>query len=85
MPKPVCVDCGSEFKKELSGVYYVEYMAKGKPYKIWFADLWKCPNCLIQILSGYGDKPVSEHFKPDFTEWFKKAEDSLDTVYGEGA
>jgi len=36
------------------------------PYKIWYADLWKCPNCKNEIIVGFGWNPVAEHFQNDF-------------------
>ena len=44
------------------------------PYKIWYADLWKCPNCKNEIIVGFGCAPVAEHFQKDFQYWLKKVE-----------
>lgn len=66
MPKPVCVKCEVEFKLEHSGVVVVEMFQKDKDiYKIWQADLWKCPKCGTEIVYGFGDKPLMEHWQGD--------------------
>ncbi len=56
--QPVCVKCECDLKPEQNGVYCVETAGtERRPYKVWHADLWKCPNCGIEIVSGYGHGP----------------------------
>lgn len=38
------------------------------PYKLWMGDLWRCPGCGHQIVSGVGREPVAEHYEKDFAE-----------------
>jgi hypothetical protein len=38
------------------------------PYKIWVGDLWQCRGCNAQILSGFGQQPISEHYFPTFSD-----------------
>jgi len=79
MPKPVCHDCKRFYRCVRSGVIVLEQMPseneaqpgkaeswKWTPYKIWMADLWRCLGCQKEIISGFGQAPVSEHYKPDF-------------------
>jgi hypothetical protein len=42
-----------------------------QPYKLWQADLFMCPGCGIEIVSGYGQKPVAEHFQDGFATRIK--------------
>jgi hypothetical protein len=42
-----------------------------RPYKIWHADLWVCPQCLHQIVSGYGSEALLEHFQEGFDEYLE--------------
>jgi len=75
--RPVCVKCGIEFKTKKNGVVaqeHTEPQPTGTPYKIWNGDLWECPQCLTQIIVGWGDKPVSYHNDPDFKEYQKLVE-----------
>jgi hypothetical protein len=45
-------------------------MEDGRPYKVWKADLLECPDCGHQLITGYGNNPVSEHYQPDFADWY---------------
>jgi DNA-directed RNA polymerase subunit RPC12/RpoP len=75
MPKPVCVSCKTEFQLKKNGVVALETIGPvGDPYKIWSSDLWECPRCHSQILSGYGLNPLSHRGDPDFREYRKKVE-----------
>lgn len=38
------------------------------PYKLWMGDLWECPDCRAQIIVGFGQGPISEHYLPNFKE-----------------
>ena len=68
MPHPICVECQIEYRPEKNGVI-AEEMATGiGSYKIWSADLWKCPVCGHLIISGYGRNAVAEHFQSDYGE-----------------
>jgi len=35
-------------------------------YKIWHCDIYKCPVCGVEIIGGWGNKPISEHWEKDF-------------------
>jgi hypothetical protein len=36
------------------------------PYKIWSADLYKCPICGNKIIIGFGAAAIREHFEEGF-------------------
>jgi len=75
-PRPIhCVDCECDFKPEKNGVYLLE-MADFGPYKLWNADLWKCPSCGREIISGYGKTPVASHHEEDFYTLLGKVQNS---------
>jgi hypothetical protein len=38
------------------------------PYKLWRADLWKCPCCQIEIVTGFGLAPELERHHAEFDE-----------------
>ena len=48
-------------------------MDDGRPYKLWQADLWECPDCGHQVILGYGQSHWAEHYEPDFDEQLQKA------------
>ena len=67
--KMVCVTCQVEFKSEQNGIWLAEMFLKNeKIYKLWHADLWKCPGCEKEIVAGLSNQPVSEHFQEDLEE-----------------
>lgn len=70
----ICVPCEEEMQRIRSGVVVEEHMGDGKPYKIWFADLWECPKCHHQCLFGFGNRPVAQHFDSDYLEMQKDVE-----------
>ncbi len=68
---------------EKSGYYFIEAMPrpgvtgalpgndapeKWQPYKVWTGDLWRCWGCGAEILNGFGQAPISEHYKTDFAD-----------------
>jgi hypothetical protein len=66
MPKLVCGECEVELLPSVNGVDVIEYAWTG-PYKVWYADEYKCPNCGYRVISGFADKPF-EHYQPEFQE-----------------
>lgn len=62
--RPVCVKCGIEMKRIKSGVVALtQFQNPPQPYQAFMADLFECPDCQNQVLSGYGDKPCWQHFE----------------------
>ena len=77
MPAPTCVQCERGYKIEKTGVYLVEMFNRPpRPYKVWHADLWECPQCGDQITHGYGENQLMEHFEEGFDEWLGLLKDS---------
>ena len=70
MPRPLCVKCQVEYWPAKNDIV-VEEMASFGSYKLWCADLWECPKCHHQIISGYGNSAYAEHWQADF--WTKLA------------
>jgi hypothetical protein len=80
--KPICVPCARFYRPKRNGVYLCEGMPHGPewdgqigrdspgwlPYKIWLGDLWECPNCHSQIISGVGAQPLDEHYTATFKQ-----------------
>lgn len=63
--RPVCVKCQVEMRCKESGVGCLD-MANFGPYKLWDSDLYECPKCGYQVLTGFGDHAISEHYEIDF-------------------
>ena len=81
MMKPICVQCRRFFRPKRNGFYFLEGMPtengavpgrsapeKWAPYKLWVGDLWECQGCGAQILSGYCQHRIAEHYESDFKE-----------------
>lgn len=82
MPNPACVKCQISLGKEKSGVNFVETFQENKqPYKLWSADLWKCPKCGIEIIDGFGNQPLGEHFQEKFNIILNKRTAIDPTIY----
>ena|SRR3989442_5487144 len=71
MPTMVCVPCAVFFKVEKNAVAFEEGMGdgRGRPYKLWFADRYQCPQCGTQVLAGLNKEPVAEHYQKDYADW----------------
>lgn len=79
MPTPVCVECRKEMIPEHNGTMFIEKASFG-PYKIWMADKWKCRGCGKEILCGFGQNPLSEHYMDNFQEKLKEAQKNPHTI-----
>ena len=70
--RPVCAACQVEMHPERNGVGVLD-MADYGPVNLWDADLWECPKCHFQIVSGFGDSPVARHNEGDRFERLVKS------------
>lgn len=79
--KPVCVPCQRFFRPKKNGYYFIEGMpnrndalpgttdaASWSPYKIWVGDLYQCTGCGAEIVSGFGNQPIGEHYQAGFAD-----------------
>jgi hypothetical protein len=60
--------CGRFMLCKQNSVTVEELMEDGSPYKLWDADLWECPDCGTQIITGFGKSPLAEHYQPNYQE-----------------
>ncbi len=63
--RPVCPKCHVELTPERNGVAVLDLSDFG-PYALWDSDLWKCPECGVEVLGGFGNGPLSAHYQEDF-------------------
>lgn len=66
MNRPVCVQCRCEFRPEQNGFYIEEMAAGNRPYRLWYADLWECPGCRNQIVTGFANQPDACHWEEHY-------------------
>jgi hypothetical protein len=60
--------CGRFMRPKQNSVTVEELTEDGSPYKLWDADLWECVECGVEIISGFGMRPIAEHWEPDYAE-----------------
>ena len=71
--KLVCKKCEVEFRIEKSGITVAEmFLENEKIYKLWGADLHKCPKCGHEIVAGFALQPFAIHFKSNCESLVKK-------------
>lgn len=73
MGMKICAKCCVELVPHRVGVTVVEHVLEVGPYRIWQADLWKCPKCKVETILNFADKAV-EHWQSDFDKTLKWAE-----------
>ena len=65
----ICVNCEVAYKPEENGVLVIElFQSDREIYKIWYADLQKCPGCGNEIIAGFADQPLAEHYQKEAME-----------------
>lgn len=76
--RPVCAKCGVELFPKKNGVGCLDYAyfgegeeQKAEEYQIWDADLWECPKCHCQIVTGFGFEPIDIHHNESFSATVK--------------
>jgi hypothetical protein len=88
MLKPICVPCERFMRCKKSGFYFLEGRPNGgdkpwdnkrgkgsvgwTPYKVWSGDLFECPTCKAQTIAGVGQRPLAEHYQPEFADTVKR-------------
>jgi hypothetical protein len=70
MPRPVCVKCEVEYRVAKNEVLVEERYGFAQ-YRLWFADLWRCPKCGHKLIVGFGRTPYGESTQFDYAEKIK--------------
>lgn len=81
-PLYVCAECGMHMRCRKNEVYVIE-MATFGPAAIWYADLWECEACKREIVTGFGQRQIVEHYEDKFAQWLEKAKASIFCYYCE--
>jgi len=71
----VCVSCAMFMRRKKNGVVVEEGRPLSNvpnnqwgPYKLWMADLFECPSCGYQIISGFAQANFAEHYQSNYAE-----------------
>lgn len=69
MKQPLCVKCQVYLKCEKNEVRVLQtWSEEKKPDVVYYADLFKCPKCGYEIITGFGWEPILYWFDPDFNK-----------------
>ena len=80
--KPVCRQCQTTYRPHKNGAPTIEMaFDPPQPYKIWGSDIWKCPGCGHEIVAGFADRALAEHYEDDFAEVLKRVESDKWVTY----
>jgi hypothetical protein len=63
----VCVTCLLELRCVKTGETSIEGAAFG-PYKLWQSERYGCPQCGFEVLAGFAQERIAEHYEPSFNE-----------------
>jgi len=81
--RPICASCAIEYAVETCGATVVVMQSSGKPYELWQADVWYCPSCGHEIISGFANNPYCVHYESNFAIEFAKVMERKHTgTYG---
>jgi hypothetical protein len=58
--------CGRFMRVKKNSVTVEELMEDGAPYKLWDADLFECVECGVEIIAGFAQQPLAEHYQPTY-------------------
>jgi len=74
MRRPICAKCRIEFRVLENGIMVIDMAWQPpKPCRLIHADLFECPICKKQIVSGFALKPLAEHYENRFERWLRVA------------
>jgi hypothetical protein len=78
--KYICVKCEQEMMPLKNEVVVEEHADDGGHYRIWMADLWRCPVCLHECIVGFGNNPLAHYFeKEKWAQWLPLVEYHIHT------
>jgi hypothetical protein len=55
-------------------------MNERDPYRLWAVDIKVCPGCGVQIVEGFGQNPIAQHFEEDLLEREQKMAERGETI-----
>jgi hypothetical protein len=58
--------CGRIMTIKQNSVTVEELFEDGRGYKLWDADLYECLECGVEVISGFAQLPLAEHYQPTY-------------------
>jgi predicted RNA-binding Zn-ribbon protein involved in translation (DUF1610 family) len=65
MPAPICVPCRREMRCKQNEVMVNDPPSPGFPATYWYGDVFKCPRCGHEIVTGFGVGMAHEDLTPN--------------------
>jgi hypothetical protein len=62
----VLCGCGRFMRVRKNSVTVEELTDDGAAYKLWDADLFECSECGAEVITGFGQGPIAEHWQPSY-------------------
>lgn len=62
----LCARCGRFCRCLKNSISVEELDETGAPYRIWDADLFECPSCRHEVISGFAREPLAESWQPSY-------------------
>lgn len=73
MPRLVCASCEIPYRCHVGGVNVIETAGREQcPYRLWKADLYRCPGCAHEIVTAFGMGPFMEDHEPGFDKTLRR-------------
>lgn len=69
--RPACVQCQCEMRCSKTGATIV-VMSGGEPYQLWQADIFQCPGCGFEAVTGWASKPIRHSGQEDFKVYLER-------------
>ncbi len=63
---PIC-QCGRLMDCEQQGLFVLTHDVNGQAHELWSAAVYRCPVDHCEVLLMLGDRPVSAHWQPSFS------------------
>jgi len=63
MSRPICVNCKREYQCKKNEQLVNDKSFEGFPATFWMGDLWECPACKHQVVTGRGKSIGLTDFK----------------------
>ena len=73
-PGMACASCQTYYAARQNGVYVLETMDDGTPYKVWQADLYECPSCGHQLVAGYAGQALAVKHEDNFNFYLEQVD-----------
>jgi hypothetical protein len=80
MHRPICVACSVDMRPYKNDVVAVD-VANFGDYKAWCADLWRCPKCKHEIITGFGFDAFTVHHEDDFQQKLQIMQEAGKPIY----